>query len=61
MSVSGNIITRAKAREVSVTAVVIRADGTREDLGQIAYWHKNPLRRLAWNASKLFRRVFKSS
>lgn len=38
----------AKPREVSMQAVVIRADGTREDLGTIAFWHKNPLRRLWW-------------
>lgn len=28
-----------------VCAVVIRADGTREDLGTVAYWHRNPLKR----------------
>jgi hypothetical protein len=32
-------------KSISLEAVVIRADGTREDLGTIAYWHKNPLRR----------------
>jgi hypothetical protein len=31
---------------IEVQAVVIRADGTREDLGTISYWHRNPLRRL---------------
>lgn len=38
---------RGEPREISMSAVVIRADGTREDLGEIAYWHRNPLRRLA--------------
>ena len=33
---------------VSVQAKVIRRDGSVEDLGQLAYWHRNPLRRLAW-------------
>lgn len=28
-----------------VSAVVIRADGTREDLGVISYYHKNPIKR----------------
>lgn len=37
-----------KAREASISAVIIRADGTRVDLGTISYWHRNPLRRLAW-------------
>lgn len=35
-------------REASIAAVVIRADGTREDLGVVSYYHKNPLRRLLW-------------
>lgn len=34
--------------EMSVEAVVIRADGRREPLGTIAYWHENPVRRLVW-------------
>lgn len=32
--------------EVTLEARVIRADGTVEELGQIAYWSSNPLRRL---------------
>jgi hypothetical protein len=43
---------KANAREASIAAVVIRADGTREDLGVIAYYNKNPLRRLAWAAKR---------
>lgn len=31
-----------------VFATVTRADGTVEELGSIAYWHRNPLRRLKW-------------
>ena len=38
----------AKFKEVSLSAVIIRADGSVENLGVISYWHKNPLRRLAW-------------
>lgn len=34
--------------EMSVEAVVIRADGRREPLGTIAYWHESPVRRLLW-------------
>lgn len=26
-----------------------------QDLGTVAYWHKNPLRRLVWRLSRLFR------
>jgi len=35
-----------KPREVSFEAVIIRADGSREDLGTVAYWHANPFMRL---------------
>jgi hypothetical protein len=37
-----------KMREASIAAVVIRADGSRQDLGVVSYWHRNPLRRLWW-------------
>jgi hypothetical protein len=38
-------------REASIGAVIIRADGTREDLGVVAYYHRNPLRRLWWRVT----------
>jgi hypothetical protein len=38
-------------RKVTLQAEIIRADGTREPLGQIAEWHKNPIIR-AWYALK---------
>ena len=41
-----NVTGNGNLREVTIEAVVIRADGTREDLGQVSYWHKNPLRRV---------------
>jgi len=40
--------TRGRAREVTIAAVITRADGSTENLGAISYWHQNPLRRLAW-------------
>jgi hypothetical protein len=52
-----NISAKAGVRSVSFEAVIQRADGTVEDLGQIAYWDKNPLRRLAWRVSRLLRRA----
>ena len=41
---------RAKSGILTATveAVVIRADGTREDLGVVAYYHKNWWKRMAW-------------
>jgi hypothetical protein len=35
-----------QAQSARLQAVVIRKDGTRESLGTISYWHRNPLRRL---------------
>ena len=42
-----------EAEKAEIQAVVIRADGTREDLGTIAYYHKNPLKRWFWNLRKV--------
>lgn len=39
-------------REATIEAVVIRADGRREDLGVVSYYHKNPLKRAAWAAKQ---------
>jgi hypothetical protein len=35
-----------------IDAVIIRADGTREDIGTISYYHKNPLKRLAYKIKR---------
>lgn len=39
-----------KTRESSISAVITRADGRVVNLGIIAHWHKNPFKRMAWNA-----------
>lgn len=39
----------------SVEGKIIRANGAVEDLGVIAYWHRNPLRRLAWRLKQFLR------
>lgn len=36
-------------KEIRLTAVVHRADGSTEELGEVAYWHPNPFRRFWWN------------
>jgi hypothetical protein len=54
-----NQIIPAQARQASLHAVVTRADGTVENLGLIAYYHRNPFRRWAVNAFiKIKRRFF---
>lgn len=39
--------TKANVKSMTMEAVVIRADGSREDLGVVGYWHKNPIKRWA--------------
>lgn len=57
MGIRGGFLTNTKAKESRVTAVITRADGSVERLGEIAYWHRNPLRRWAWHAAKVVRAV----
>lgn len=47
-----DLVATGKQVERSISAVVTRADGSVEDLGVIAYWHRNPLRRWAWRLRK---------
>lgn len=42
-------------KQQTLEATVIRADGTVVNLGVIAYYHRNPLRRLAWRLGQLLR------
>ena len=39
---------KGKLVEITWEATVIREDGTKEELGVVSYWHKNPLRRLVY-------------
>lgn len=49
------VTARVRTRESSISAIVTRADGTVEDLGEIAYWHRNPIMRLWWRIKRAFR------
>lgn len=53
-----SILAPSGAKEMRIQAVVTRADGRVENLGTVAYWHKNPLRRLAFKISQFARRLF---
>jgi hypothetical protein len=46
------IATDAKIKQMELSAIITRADGTIEDLGTIQYWHKNPLKRILWRIKK---------
>lgn len=39
----------AEPKESSIRAIITRADGTVEDLGLIAYYHRNPVLNAAGN------------
>jgi hypothetical protein len=43
---------KSNVRASSIEAVVIRADGKREDLGVVSYWNKNPFKRLFWRIKR---------
>jgi len=49
MDVNSNI------KEMVLSAQVIRADGTVEDLGEIQYWSSNPLKLIIWRIKKWLR------
>jgi len=46
----------SNVKQAEMEAVIIRADGTREYLGVIAYYHRNPLRRWAHRLMRMFSR-----
>lgn len=41
--------------EATIEAVVIRKDGTRENLGVVSYYHKSPIKRALWAAKQKLR------
>jgi len=46
------ITSEAQVKQMEISAIITRADGTIENLGTIQYWHKNPLKRLLWRIKK---------
>jgi hypothetical protein len=42
------VISKIKAQNSTISAVVTRADGTVEDFGIISYRDRNPLKTLGW-------------
>lgn len=47
-----DLITRSQPKQITWEVVVTRADGTVEDLGVVAYYNRNPLKRWAWALKK---------
>lgn len=49
-------VANVNAKEIELIATIIRADGTKEELGVIDYWHKNPLKRFIWKIKRFLER-----
>ena len=49
-------VANSNAKELHLSATVIRADGTVVELGVIDYWHKNPIKRFIWRIKKWLHR-----
>ena len=41
-----------KVKQMEVSARIIRADGSIQELGVISYWHINPLKQILWRIKK---------
>jgi len=48
-------VANVNAKEIELIATIIRADGTKVELGVIDYWHKNPINRFIWRIKKWLR------
>lgn len=49
-----NVNAASNVKSAELQAVIIRADGTRVELGTIAYYHRNPFKRAWFALRKLF-------
>jgi hypothetical protein len=52
------VTSKSKVKRATLDVVVIRADGTREPLGVVSYYHRNPIYRLAFALRLLTRRLY---
>jgi hypothetical protein len=41
-------LSKAQVKQMEISARIVRADGSIEELGTIQYWHKNPIKRIIW-------------
>ncbi|HEY8745945.1 MAG TPA: hypothetical protein VIU62_22890 [Chloroflexota bacterium] len=47
-----NLAAQSKVKQSTLAIVVTRADGRVEDFGTVAYWHRDPMKRILWEACK---------
>jgi hypothetical protein len=52
------MIFKEPIKKMEIQAVIIRKDGTREDLGVISYWHSNIFKRLMWRVKNGLKLVY---
>jgi hypothetical protein len=45
-------LVKNQAREIEIQAVIIKADGTRQELGTIDYWNRNIFKLFLWKVKK---------
>jgi hypothetical protein len=57
MNDSGTLAAGVRPARIEIEAVVIRSNGHREDLGAIAYWDRNLLRRARWRIHRALARL----
>jgi hypothetical protein len=46
------ITSESKVKQLEISAVITRADGTIENLGTIQYWNKSLFKRILWRIKK---------
>lgn len=56
-----SIKVREDIKSAQIDAVIIRADGSRKDLGTVAFFHKNPLKRLQFRIKEITKNGNRSS
>lgn len=44
----GDMHAKTDVKEATIAAVVIRADGTTENLGVVSAYYRNPIKRAMW-------------
>jgi hypothetical protein len=49
---SSNTMANSGIEQSSLSMVIIRANGEREDLGVVSYYHKNPIKRIMFKIKK---------
>ena len=55
----GTVKVKGEVKQAEIRAVVIRKDGSREDLGVVSYYHRSWWRRALWKIRSKAKETFK--